>query len=1374
MNIGLRGILDINEFNQNVRAFIGGINQITAGTTGVASSTVKGMSSAITAVTGLKTAFSAWDFAKLITGITLLQRGIDFVTKSLGGMIQEGLKAVDTFQRLNFTLRGILARDFAREFGGSVGDAFLEIEQKAKELFGWIRRIAITTPFSVESLTTAVSMGQAFGFNVAQAKQLILAVGEFTAGMGLTQQNFDRIIYNMGQMLASGKVLGRELRDLANNFVPVQDVIQRIADVSKKSFAEVREAMKNGQISADQFISTFVKMAEEDFSGAMERMSRTLSGVSQNFKDFFHTVIGIEILGPIGTKVAEILSSLLDKLFQPEVTDFFRAVGVSLSRAFTTITDAIRPVLKTVGEILALFNIGGPSTYGFARAILYLAQIWKSFFGVLNLVLTKVKDFIEDLKRRFSVDLGSIANNAKGWGANIIISFARGMADAIVYVLRVISQLARAISSWLQGHSPPRFLPDLDKWGKSAMEEYLKGWLTADFEIFNDITSIVTDFMKSIHIDKDDTGFIPRLLGTREAIMKAVGAVKESGDITVKAMRDIFKAAKITNPYLKDYIRALLKFTEISTKSSHIEAILDFDIEKNIPANIFGEVVDSVEDLVKLGSKLGSVLGPEVINYIDKAKALADANRSVEMAQAFLNGTVIKYDTILRSLNKQLDALTKKQEDNNRIADIDRALATGRLTVNEKARLELEKQELQLRQNIRTVESEKSIAEAAAQSKLDSAEEAQEEAEAAAEAQRALVQQTTEAQVAAAKEQLEAAKAIVDFQIENNELMKEQLELLKRLAEARKGGGAGGGGEPWDLEKFGEDLGDQLDEAITDSLPTIEDAIVGLEKYIQDEWNDFWRQIRTPFNQISFSGVGDAINDAFNSFLESDTAKSISAFFVVLEGLISKVGKAVGDTLDPMFDSLGKTVKGLSPQFKNFFKALAPLGDFFVFLVKVLGGSVLLTIVMVGGAISGLISAVVRGLQGASLFLDDLMMGIAVLIDGFKNVFTGISDILRGFLSFITMEITGAQFGEIFKEKFRQMAEGAKEIAIGLMYSIGSVILGAVTTILGFFYGLVEGIVKFFKNLWKRLVGNSIVPDMLEDIIDAISEWVSDTWEKFREWVEGVVDIVVGFADDFLASGKELISNLIEGARQMIEDVGGFLDKIWTWMTEAAKKIVASDIVQSFLENGKELVRSIMEGFRQLIYDPLGFLAKISEYIAEGAKRVVSNIPSWVQAGVDLIGGIISGIGQSSQKLWTAIVNLVRKALGLGEEEAGADSPADEWKPLGKSMVEGIAYGVTTNREILFRAMTDLLLDLKNTMGASSLTLTPAIIPSVSKFMRDQGLSVPFAYSGGYATPGNTYIDKRTYIEMDANYKTVESEASVYYDISAAFAAARL
>ena len=39
---------------------------------------------------------------------------------------------------------------------------------------------------------------------------------------------------------------------------------------------------------------------------------------------------------------------------------------------------------------------------------------------------------------------------------------------------------------------------------------------------------------------------------------------------------------------------------------------------------------------------------------------------------------------------------------------------------------------------------------------------------------------------------------------------------------------------------------------------------------------------------------------------------------------------------------------------------------------------------------------------------------------------------------------------------------------------------------------------------------------------------------------------------------------------------------------------------------------------------------------------------------------------------------------------------------------------------------------------------------------------------------GYTYIDRRVTIEMDANYKTVESEASVYYDISAALASARL
>jgi len=1453
--VGLLGVLDINEFTQNVRAFVTGIRQVTSETAKVASTTTSGMLQAASTVTGFG---KAWNLIVVAGVFALVKKGIDAITASLGRMLSEGFEAINTFQKLNIQLRGILARDFARQFGGSISQAFVEIEQRAKELFGWIRRIAITTPFSVESLTNALSMSQAFGFNVDQSKKLLLAVGNFTAGMGLSNQQFERIIYNMGQMLASGKVLGRELRDLANNFVPIQDIIQRIADISGKSFAEIREALKEGRISAQQFIAVFVEMAEEDFTGAMERMSRTLQGVKQNFQDFFHTIIGIELLGPVGKKVAEILADFLDKLFRPEVTKFFSALGFSILSVFNNISAGAKEVGSAFSGFIQALGLAAPSAYSLSRALIYVGVAIREFLKLIGRAITGATNFVSQIRAKLGIGLTDLASKAKSWGINIVISLAEGMAQAIASVIRVIGQIARAISSWLSSHSPPKMLPDLPKWGRAAMQSYLDAWATADFGIFNDIAGIITDLMKSLSVKPDDVGLIPRILGTREAIVKAITGAKDAGDVTEKALNKIFKAAKITNPALREYIRNLFEYNTVAARAAEVSDILDFDIDLNTPIKVFGDLVDSIDDLVAVGDKFKTILGPDVLSYIDKAKALSIANAAVEESQKALNDITSKYDEILADLNAQLDALTKKQEDNNRIADIDRALATGRLTDNEKMRLELEKQEITLKQNIRAIESEKSIAEAAAQAKLDSAKEAQDEAERAAEAQRALVQATTDEQLAAIKEQLDASKELVEFQIEQNELIKEQIELLRRLAEAAASGKEGGAGEPFDLENL-EDIGQDIGESIEDALPSVQDAIAGLEQYVKDEWEDFWSSLTTPFTGLSLQGIPDAIAGLFEDigsrpevmgflisleilkFKISDFVTSTSTFLTeeagpnlaaaigtflsdigidtskikigpidwgkllgggFLEGIEGLTGLTDGfsklmdilapvqgfiqnligtviDNLSPSLKIISENINHLIPVFKELKTSTEPLRNLFGTIAKVMlgafGGVIIFAVTKFFVIVSAAINGVARAIQFATPFIIGIVKSIGVFSEGIKNFFRGVERIIVGFWNVITGKIDiGLWWNSIVKPALLQMSAGWDSIVKSVLAIIVDLFFGALATIGGFVEGFVEGVINFFKTLWERLVGHSVIPEMISDITKAFLEFFANILVKLGYWVSDMVDKIKDKVSDFVEAGKTIIRSLLEGISQIFHDPMGVLESIGIWILDTAKKIVDPDKLKAFLENGKTLVFNIINGIRDKFEAIDGLYHQLKEMIFTAAGKVVEKIQDWIDSGKDLVAGIISGLIEAASNLYQTVRDIIRNALTKGEEEAGEGSPAREWIPLGMSFMTGIGLGMDKGKSKLYKTVANIMESIKSSAEGQNPIITPQIIPTLSKFLRNQGLSTPFAFGGGGMGGGYTYIDRRVTIEMDANYKTVESEASVYYDISAALASARL
>src|SRR3990167_8840595 len=476
-DIGLRARLDLSQFNSQVKQYVAGVEAINKANADMSGKTVVYMSRARNSLD--RFGFSWRRVQEIVTGVFVIDV-FRKISNALQDVVKEAVGAVGEFQQLQIRFEALAARDFARQFGGSVADAFGKVTEQSKQLLLWIRQIAVTTPFSVETISNAIAYGQAFGFNVEQSKRLALATGNFAAGMGLTNEHMERIIYNMGQMLASGRILGRELRDLANNFVPVND--------------------------------------------------------------FIHTFIGLELLGPIGAKVAATLADALTRAFQPDVVRFFAAAGIALAKAFDIIANVLNtsliPAIKTFFSSL---GIGAPTALDVASAILHLAIAFKFLVKGISVAIQGVSKVLQFILKAFRDAFAPLIPQMGQFGFNAIRAFAEGMAKAVILIFQVLAAVARAITRLLKAASPPRLLPDLDWWGQRTMQSWLNGWLAADFSIFNDIAGIVSSFIRSLSGRIPETDIIPRILGTRAAIAQAVNEIRSTGEITSQALNRIWR-----------------------------------------------------------------------------------------------------------------------------------------------------------------------------------------------------------------------------------------------------------------------------------------------------------------------------------------------------------------------------------------------------------------------------------------------------------------------------------------------------------------------------------------------------------------------------------------------------------------------------------------------------------------------------------------------------------------------------------------------------------------------------------------------------------------------------------------------------------------
>lgn len=1589
-DIGLRGRLDIAQFNANSQAFMKSINAMNKEVARVAKESASGAKQA-----GDAAGFLGINWGRvrdIITGVLVIDV-FRQISKGLRDISREALDAASSFQILRFRLEALLARDLAQELGIPVGQALGQVSQKAEELLGWIRKVAVTTPFSVQSLTNAIAYGQAFGFNVEQSKRLTLATGEFVAGMGLTDEHMQRIIYNFGQMLASGRVLGRELRDLANNFVPIREITQSLADQIGIPFEEMKKAMSEGKVSAEQFIATFVRIAETDFEGAMERMARTMQGIRQNIQDFIQTLVGIELLGPIVDRITGILATGLDRAFQPDVVRAFAVVGQTLLAAFNQIALSVRIVIGAFRDFFAALGIGAPTAFDFARAILYVSSIISKLGFVLAQGIKSIAQFINNLSGQLGVSLGEIAQNAASWGANIVIALAEGMARAITYIIQVLTAIAKIFTYWLRGSSPPRLLPDLTKWGKAAIDSYLEGWTSGDFGVFNDIANVATSFLRSIANKIPKTGLIPRILGTREAIRSAIDEVNKFGAVTEKSLNRIVKAMGAGGSAVKNFVREALEFAAVEAIVKEARKVLDFDINLGVPKEIFGEIVQNFNDLIRVAGKFRGSLGDALRDYVQALGNVEAANKRVAEAQRRVNDLTEFYEDQLRELRAQQTKLDKERDDSTRIKDIEEAIATGLLTAEEKKRLEIEKEQILLNQKIASLEDERDVALDAADDKLEAEKLLAEIAEDSLRRQKELVQELADTQLAAAKEQLEVARATLEMIIDQNNLLQEQAKLLEQLAKtAAKGAGEG---EPFDIPGLDfEGLFSEFEDTLNQSKDNIVTAIKDLQNEVAMNVNNAWNAILEPFAGIPerlsglFEDIGKTFeaakkNTAIQGFLTSieNFGKSLGVAFELVKIFWEQNGPGILETINNFFDRLGELVKpefaglidsagtalekfgvfvvlmanklvekgpviqeslqgwvdwifdegipklqefwaflrdevlpvlerfvgflvtnaptvlailsalfvgfnllkgalfvianipeipgfitaiqglaegagalvtaltnggglavllssigaAIAPviaillalggvilvvienfeEFKKFFsdvfksagdaikpaieslktafadmkKAMLPLTGgqsplkLFLGLLRGIGMIILAVVVPVFvlliGIVTGIIRAVATGLTFFFRIYASFVEGVQRIVEGVKTFVQGLKDIIAGI---------GAGDFSLVLEGFKKLGAGITEFFKGLIQSIITFFSAMFGFILGLLVGFVEGFIGFFVNLYNRLVGESIIPDMIRDIIAAFAQFFVDALAGFNQWLIDTIAKIVAFVPDFTESGIEIITGLIEGAYEMIYGRTGLLAKIKEWMQTTVDTVLT--FLDKFKQTGEDLIKKLIEGIKWMFESAAGVYAKIKEFLQTTIGKAKEKVSDFIQLGKDIIAGIISGLAKKAGELYIFIKNLIKNAIAKANETSKTKSPSKVFEDLGINWMEGFKLGLLSKTSelqntigMMFSELTQIPRDMDFEIGEASVQTAIEKL----KELREAGslgklganVDLTQVLNANSAGGGNSlltqtspsYTTIRTInVEINPTYAQVQSESSLYYDVRAAIA----
>lgn len=431
-----------------------------------------------------------------------------------------------------------------------------------------------------------------------------------------------------------------------------------------------------------------------------------------------------------------------------------------------------------------------------------------------------------------------------------------------------------------------------------------------------------------------------------------------------------------------------------------------------------------------------------------------------------------------------------------------------------------------------------------------------------------------------------------------------------------------------------------------------------------------YTMILTQVTATDWSGIASAITSGLGSALNSATSAISGAGS---QGGI--IGKLFGDAatiigqLQPLFDGIMAGIQPIIDNLQNSFapvmaqlqlswQQLQPTIQGLMPTLEALGVIVGTTLVVA----LGLLLAALGGLTG---MMTGVLPGAIQAATGVLQIFGGAvevaSSLIAGVIKVIIDLLQGDWMGawNDAKAAVQGMADGITQIISGLGNVVSGLISGMVGAVNGLISGFVDTIIGYFQGLYDSLVGHSIIPDMINGIIEAFAGMPG----QILGIVSGLVSSVIGqfsdLATQMIAKGGEIISNLASGITGAIGGVQTAIGSVKGAVTGAF-----SDAAGWLLNAGADIINGLANG----IGNAVGTAAAAARNAASAVKNAVTGF-----LGIQSPSTVMIEIGQQ------VIAGL---ALGMSNTDALAKAADSTSSQLVNAMITGITNGVSSDEMV--------------------------------------------------------------------------------------------
>lgn len=397
-------------------------------------------------------------------------------------------------------------------------------------------------------------------------------------------------------------------------------------------------------------------------------------------------------------------------------------------------------------------------------------------------------------------------------------------------------------------------------------------------------------------------------------------------------------------------------------------------------------------------------------------------------------------------------------------------------------------------------------------------------------------------------------------------------------------------------------------------------AVVSVVVFLKENWDAVTTAVKNFFNENIVPKL-DAIRECWEKI---KTALSDAA-----EAFLNAIPEPFKEALEFIGNKIGEIIQAIADWFAQL-DLLEAIGQAFE---------------VIGGIIFSVLSGVVLG----------AINGVVNAIKGLAEMVTGVVEIISGAIQIIVGLFTGDL--DAARKGVETITTGIKDLFQGLYDST-----------IGIVIEFVKGIISWFTNLWDELVGHSIVPDMINDIVDwflslptkilePIQKFCSDVlakfqnlWSNIKNWFNSNVAKI--FTKDYWLNKFNAIK---DGASAKLEEVKTTIQNMWNNIKNWFSSNVAPKFTVSYWSNKFSVIK---DGAKSALNGLIGIVEKAINWIITKLNKLSWSIPSWVPG----VGGKKFGFSMSTisiPRLATGGIAMSSTLANIGENGREAILPLD-------------------------------------------------------------------------------------------------------------------